>query len=98
MSVTTVANFATAVAAVSPVSKNVYAVTGYTPNFASGASSVTITKNGAAFLTVIFEGVSSQFEPVNDANLNGMSVRWVGADGVQHVSDAQAFVNWLAAN
>ena len=97
MSVTSVANFATAVDQTTKKG-TVYAVTGYTPNFASGASSVTITKTGAAFLTVIFEGVSSQFEPVNDANLNGMSVRWVGADGVQHVSDAQAFVNWLAAN
>ena len=97
MSVTTVANFVTAVNAVSPASKNVYAVTGYT-TFPNGSSSVVITKNGAAFLTVIYEAAISQFEPVNDANPNAISVRWVGADGVQHVSDAQQFVNWLAAN
>ena len=97
MSVTTVANFATAVAAASPVSKNVYAVTGYT-TFPNGTSSVVITKNATAFLTVVYEGAISLFEPANDANSGGFSVRWVGADGVQHVSDAQAFVNWLAAN
>ena len=97
MSVSTVANFATAVAAVSPVSKNVYAVTGYT-TYSNSLSSVVITKNGAAFLTVVYEGTSSQFEAANDANTGGWSVRWVGADGVQHVSDAQAIVTWLAAN
>jgi|SRR5579864_5855975 len=97
MSVTTVANFATAVAQTT-AKGTVYAVTGFTPNFAGGLSSVTITKNGAAFLTVIYEGASSQFIGENDANTSAASVRWVGADGVQHVSDAQQFINWLAAN
>ena len=97
MSVTTVANFATAVAQTT-TKGTVYAVTGYTPAFAGGLSNVTITKNGAAFLTVVYEAQSSQFEASNDANTGGYSVRWVGADGVQHVQDAQAFVNWLAAN
>ena len=84
-------------AAVSPASKNVYAVTGYT-TFGNGLSSVIITKNGAAFLTVIYEAASSQFVAENDSNTSAISVRWVGADNVQHVSDAQGFINWLAAN
>jgi len=97
MSVNTVANFVTAVNAVSPVSKNVYAVTGYT-TYSNSISSVVITKNGAAFLTVIYENAVSAFVAENDANTSAMSVRWVGPDGVQHVSDAQQFINWLAAN
>ena len=94
MSVSTVANFVTAVNAASGTK---YVVTGYT-TYSNSLSSVTITKNGAAFLTVIYEGVLSQFEPATDANSGGFSVRWVGADGVQHVNDAQSFVNYLAAN
>lgn len=97
MSVNTVANFVTAVNGVSPASKNVYAVTGYT-TFPNSTSSVVITKNGLAFLTVIYENNASQFVAENDANTSAMSVRWVGADGVQHVSDGQQFINWLAAN
>jgi hypothetical protein len=97
MSVSTVANFVTAVNAVVPASGNVYNASVYTTN-PNGTATVTVTKNGAAFLTVVYEASVSQFEAANDANTGGWSVRFVGADGVQKVEDAQKFVNWLAAS
>lgn len=97
MSVNTVANFVTAVNNVSPASKNVYAVTGYT-TFPNGSASVVITKNGAAFLTVVYEAAVSQFIAENDSNTSAISVRYVATDGTQKVVDAQQFINFLAAN
>lgn len=97
MSVNTIANFVTAVNGVSPASKNIYAVTGYT-TYSNSISSVVITKNGAPFLTVNYENNASQFIGENDANTSAMSVRYVDAGGVQKVVDAQQFINFLAAN
>jgi hypothetical protein len=98
MSVSTVTNFVAAVNAVAPASKNVYNVTSVSAVYPNGTYSVVITKNGLSFLTVVYEAAQSQFVAENDANTGGWSVRWVGLDGVQHVSDAQGFINWLAAN
>ena len=97
MSVNTIANFVTAVNGVSPASKNIYAVTGYT-TYSNSISSVVITKNGAPFLTVLYENNASQFIGENDANTSAMSVRYVDVGGVQKVVDAQQFINFLAAN
>jgi len=98
MSVSSVANFVTAVNAIGKTAAgNTYLATGYT-KFPNGTASVTITQNGAAFLTVVYEGVLSQFVAASDLDSGGISVRWVGAGGVQKVMDAQAFINFLSAN
>lgn len=94
MSVNTVANFVTAIANATPASGNKYNAQVYT-TFPNGTSQVTITKNGAAYLTVVYEAQLSQFIPADDNNTGGWSVRYQNA-GVQAVVDAQLFVQNLS--
>jgi hypothetical protein len=98
MSVSTFANFQTAVGAVVSKSGATYTVSGVYTTLPNGATQGTILKNGAIFINFVYEAQTSQFIAANDSNVSGWSLRWVDAGGVQHVSDAQQFVNWLAAN
>lgn len=98
MSVSTIANFQSAVAAVSPASKNVYNLT-YNPTNPNGSVSCQLFKNGVAFLSnFVYGGAQSgsaqDFFGPWDQNTSGIVVSFTSPDGVHIESlDAQQFIN-----
>lgn len=100
MSVSTYANFVTAVAALAPASGNVYQciTQNANPNGTTTCVIQQLLKGATAYANyqvIVYEGKLSQFIAENDTNQSAISVRFVGPDGVQKVMDAQAFLNTL---
>jgi hypothetical protein len=101
MSVDTFAHFVTAVGNLAPASGNVYQCIDL-GLFATGIHACKIQqklKGAGTFVdyqTMVWEGQFAQYISADDANPVGMSLRFVGADGVQKVVDAQLYLNNLA--
>lgn len=100
MAVNTYANFVSAVAALAPASGNLYQciTQNANPNGTVTAVIQQLLKGGTAYKNyqvIVYEAALSQFIAESDINPAGASVRYVGADGVQHVADAQQFLSML---
>ena|SRR5215469_7081557 len=101
MSVDTFAHFVTAVGALAPASGNTYQCIdlGAYPNSTHNCKIQQKLKGAGTFVdyqtNIVFEANVAQFIGASDGNPVGMSLRFVGADGVQRVVDASTYINNL---
>lgn len=100
MAVNTYANFVSAVAALAPASGNLYQciTQNANPNGTVTAVIQQLLKGGTAYKNyqvIVYEAQNSQFIGESDSNPSGISIRFVGPDGVQKVADATQFLNLL---
>jgi hypothetical protein len=94
MAVNTIAAFQTAIAALTPVSKNTYSLT-YLPVNADGSYNCTLLKNGVAFLSnLVYKGEQSSVSS-DDANPGGFAVTFNTPDGVRGYADCVLFLATL---
>jgi hypothetical protein len=99
MSVSTWANFVTAVAAAAPASGNVYQAISINanPNGSNSFQLQQLLKGGTAYANylnpMVYESKASQFIAATDFETGGFVVRFQAPDGAVKVLDAQTFIN-----